>query len=360
MYGTRLAGPWRPPLWPGRGHAAVLRHPTTPERWPPSEWICIPVPALVDEATFAAVQERLEENRRRARQRLDASGTRHVLSGLVVCGRCGYGYYGIRSVETRRRTRREYRYYRCRGSDARGYGPETCCPNRPVYAQELEAAVWRAVRRLLEQPDRLAVEYRRRLTGLAGRGPRAAHDALPAQLDRATRGLARLIDGYADGLLTKDEFVPRLGRLRQRVAALEAQVEQDRADQVTEAELRLAVGRLEEFAGTVRQRLAGADRTTQRELILVLVRRVEVDAQRVCVVFKVGPSPPGFDHRLSQHRSGRAHQVPLEGAQRLAAALAVGGAAGQVGFRLGRGTGLGDGDPREDRVEPPVSPRLSR
>jgi site-specific DNA recombinase len=309
LYGTRRAGPWRPPLRPPRGRGAVPRHPTTPEPRPPSEWICIPVPALVDEATFAAVQERLEENRQRARQRLDASGTRHVLSGLVVCGRCGYGYYGIRSVETRRRTRREYRYYRCRGSDARGYGPEMCCPNRPVYALELEAAVWRAVRRLLGHPDRLAAEYRRRLAALTGRGPRPAPDGLPAQLDRAKRGLARLIDGYADGLLTKDEFVPRLDRLRHRVAALDAQVAQGRADQVTEAELRLAVGRLEAFAGTVRQRLAGADRATQRELILALVRRVEVDGHRVRVIFKVGPSPPGFDQRRSQHRSGRAGRL---------------------------------------------------
>ena len=99
-------------------------------------------------------------------------------------------------------------------------------------------------------------------------------------------------------------------------------MEQDRADQVTEAELRLAVGRLEEFAGTVRQRLAGADRATQRELILALVRRVEVDAQRVSVVFKVGPSPPGFDQRRSQHRSGRAGRLaPVAGVPRGAAPL---------------------------------------
>ena len=103
--------------------------------------------------------------------------------------------------------------------------------------------------------------------------------------------------------------MPRLERLRQRVAALEAQAAQDRADQVTEDELRLVVGRLEEFAGTVRQRLAGADRATQRELTLALVRRVEIDGQRVRVIFKVGPSPPGFDWRRSQHRSGRARRL---------------------------------------------------
>jgi hypothetical protein len=46
-----------------------------------------------------------------------------------------------------------------------------------VYAHELEAAVWRAVRRLLEHPDRLATEYRRRLAGPDGRAGGARRPA---------------------------------------------------------------------------------------------------------------------------------------------------------------------------------------
>ena len=300
IYGMRRYGPWQPPLRPRRGHAPVPRHATTREFRPADEWITIPVPALVDEATFAAVQERLEENRQRARQRLDGTGTRHLLSGLVVCARCGYGYYGIRAVEKRRKTAREYRYYRCRGSDASRQGAGTNCANRAVYAEELEAAVWREVRQVLEQPERLAAEYQRRLDGSAGREPQALEGSR-VQLERARAGVARLIDGYADGLLTKEEFMPRLERLRQRVAVLEEQLTQQRTEQLTTAELHRAIGRLEEFAARVRGGLDSADRALQRELILALVRRVEVDEQQIRVIFKVSSPPPGGDSHALRH-----------------------------------------------------------
>ncbi|MDP9375913.1 MAG: recombinase family protein [Chloroflexota bacterium] len=314
VYGMRRYGPWRPPLRPKRGHGAVPRHATTREFRPASEWITVPVPALVDEATFAAVQERLEENRQRARQRLDGTGTRHLLSGLVVCARCGYGYYGIRAVEKRRKVAREYRYYRCRGSDASRQGEGINCPNRAVYAAELEAAVWREVRQLLEHPERLAAEYQRRLAGIAGHDPQAL-DGLRAQLDRAKAGVARLIDGYADGLLTKEEFAPRLERLRQRVAVLEEQLAQQRAEHVSAAELQLAIGRLGEFAARVRAGLDNADRALQRELILALVRRVDVDDQQVRVVFKVSPPPPSVDDHASQHCPHGAEYEALQAAR---------------------------------------------
>ena len=59
---------------------------------PPAEWIRVPVPRLVDPALFDAVREQLAENRARSRQA--ARGARYLLQGLLVCGGCGYAYYG--------------------------------------------------------------------------------------------------------------------------------------------------------------------------------------------------------------------------------------------------------------------------
>lgn len=49
----------------------------------PPEAIAIPVPALVSEALFAVVQEQLQENQRRHRQR--RQGEPHLLQGLTTC-----------------------------------------------------------------------------------------------------------------------------------------------------------------------------------------------------------------------------------------------------------------------------------
>ena len=93
LFGRTRSAPWQPGLRPQRGHQGPPRRPVTPVAVPPEEWIRIPVPALVDEALFAAAQEQLADNRQRARQ--SRHGARHLLQGLAVCARCGYAYYGI-------------------------------------------------------------------------------------------------------------------------------------------------------------------------------------------------------------------------------------------------------------------------
>ena len=76
------------------------------------------------------------------------------------------------------------------------------------------------------------------------------------------------------------------------------------------AALSLIVGRLEDFARQVRQRMAAVDWSMQRELIRLLVKRVEIDREDVTVVLRVTPTPTGpgspnldADHVL--HHCGR-------------------------------------------------------
>jgi site-specific DNA recombinase len=54
---------------------------------PRAEWLEIPVPPLISEATFAVAHERLEQNKHFARRR---TKTPTLLQGLLVCQQCGY------------------------------------------------------------------------------------------------------------------------------------------------------------------------------------------------------------------------------------------------------------------------------
>jgi len=103
-------------------------------------------------------------------------------------------------------------------------------------------------------------------------------------------GLARLIDSYADGLIDKQEFEPRVTHMRARLQHLEAQMQHLKAEGELEEELRLIVGRLETFAAQVHDGLQQADFHTRREIIRSLVKRVEVDQQHIRVVFRVSPT----------------------------------------------------------------------
>ena len=101
--------------------------------------------------------------------------------------------------------------------------------------------------------------------------------------------MARLIDGYAEGLIEKGEFEPRIKRMKQRVTILEEQVHQLADEAIQQRELKLLIGQLEEFVTKVQRNLAAADWEMKREIIRALVRRVEIDKQEVTVVFRVGP-----------------------------------------------------------------------
>src|SRR3712207_1006947 len=75
---TGASTPLQPRLRAQRGRSAQPRRASTMVAVPPEEWITVPVPALVDAALFAAAQEQLQENRRRARQRQSPPRAGHL------------------------------------------------------------------------------------------------------------------------------------------------------------------------------------------------------------------------------------------------------------------------------------------
>ena len=98
-----------------------------------------------------------------------------------------------------------------------------------------------------------------------------------------------MIDSYADGLIDKGEFEPRILRLRQRMARLEEQRQQLAEEATLHTELQLIIGRLEDFAAKVHGGLEEADWASKRDLIRTLVKRVEVARDQVNIVFRVDP-----------------------------------------------------------------------
>jgi site-specific DNA recombinase len=269
--GPRLRAPRGRPTHSRRGYSG--------KAVPSDEWITIPVPALVEAAVFEAVQVQLDENRRRAR--IPEKGSRYLLQGLLVCGQCRYAYCG-RTNDARNA------YYRCAGAmNIPRHGFARVCENKPLRMEQTDAAVWQEVCQLVAQPARLEQAYRQRLHPAQ---QSEASQSLETQMGKLRRGLARLIDSYAEGLLDKQEFAPRVTRMRARLQHLDAQVQHLKAEEEVEEELRLILGRLETFAAKVQDGLQQADFHTRREIIRSLVKRVEVDQQHIQVVFRVSPT----------------------------------------------------------------------
>lgn len=296
MFGrTRAVTPTVERLRPIRGRPYPPRVASSSKlRVPAEEWIPIPVPAIVDAEVFDAAGAQPEENRRRKRDGRRRPGW--LLQGLVVCCHCGYAFYGKMARGTvGGRQAADYGYYRCTGTDAHKFGGHAPCDNRAVRSDKLEAAVWHEVVAVLDDPGRVAAEHERRAAAARDGRPSADLDALDGQIARLQRGIDRLIDGYAEEVISAEEFRPRLAGLRGRLARLQAQRDMAIAAHEAERSLQLVSGRLDEFAGRVRAGLDKLDWHGRREIIGALVRRIELNRDGVEVVFRVPGSPPPRD-----------------------------------------------------------------
>jgi site-specific DNA recombinase len=130
-----------------------------------------------------------------------AACSRYLLQGLLVCGHCGYAFYGKPLSRSARKGRpRDYAYYRCVGSDAYRFGGQQVCHNKQCRTDLLDQAVWHDVCALLADPERVRQEYEQRLHRRRKKAGRPT-EQLTRLLTRVPRGIARLIDAYQEGYL---------------------------------------------------------------------------------------------------------------------------------------------------------------
>src|SRR6267154_972609 len=291
----------------------------------PQQWIEIPVPAIVSEAMFHSVQEQLAENRKLARQRRQ-NAPLYLLQGLTVCGQCRYAYYGKKvSKAAAKGHQRDYAYYRCVGTDAYRFGGQRICDNLQVRTDRLDDLVWQQVADLLRHPSRLKKEYERRLDAME-RNENSGFDtaSLEKQRLQLEKGKSRLIDSYADGIIDRTDFEPKIQQLKNRLEQVDQQIQESRQHGVAQSELFLVINRLEEFASAVTDKLATIDLETKRKIVLALVKRVEIHKDEILVVFRIDPQPGGLlagensndsdDGVKSMQHCRRRNNSPLRGA----------------------------------------------
>ncbi|WP_454826746.1 zinc ribbon domain-containing protein [Paraburkholderia xenovorans] len=250
------------------------------------------MPAIISEALFESAQEQLAENRKLARQRRDSAPLR-LLQGLTVCGQCRYAFYAKKvSKAAAKGHQRDYAYYRCVGTDAYRFGGQRICDNLQVRTDRLDDLVWQQVVELLRHPERWKGEYERRLDSME-RNEKSDFDTgnLEKQRLQLEKGKSRLIDSYADGIIDKTDFEPKMQQLRNRLEQIDQQILESRQKGAVQSELFLVINRLEEFAGAVAGKLDTIDLEMKRRIVLGLVKRVEIHKDEIVVVFRVDPQP---------------------------------------------------------------------
>jgi site-specific DNA recombinase len=103
----------------------------------------------------------------------------------------------------------------------------------------------------------------------------------------------RLIDSFAEGLIEKDQFGPRMARIKSRIADLDAKLKAYAADVDHREHLRVATNRLRELAATVGPELGRADWQRRREIIRTIVQRIDIDTDDIKIIFRENQNTRG-------------------------------------------------------------------
>ena len=244
---------------------------------PLHDWIEIPVPALVSEATFALAQEQLEKNKRFSpRRTLEPS----LLQGMLVCQRCGYGLY---RTSTRTSTRTIY-YYRCLGRDGYRHLKGAVCDNRPVRQDHLDAVVWQEILRLLEDPSLLQTELDRRMQAARTTDPlMRRQDTLRRDQARLEKSMERLLTAYQESLITLEELRSRAPELRKQQQAIQAELQSLEMAAVDQTRHLRLVETLAELRARLHARANALAEAERQRVVRLLVHEILVGRDSITI-----------------------------------------------------------------------------
>jgi len=288
--------PWSPavihhiladPLYTGtayvnRYHYVTPQKPRTPypaktdktcrQQRPREEWIAVPVPALIDQATYDRAQAQLARNARLSfRHNTKYS---YLLRCLLTCGLCGLAMFG----RTHPAAPAHRRYYLCHGKDALLSAREQPCPRRAIKAEELERVVWTHVTQLLSDPRQLLAQFQQfaQFTGTEEAQAQAEAHRWAVRLERLAREEARLLDAYQAEVITLAELAQRRQQLAQRRQALHEQHAQQERLWRNRLHAQEVLEDLTAFCDRIQSRLAEATFADKQAILQLLIERIIV------------------------------------------------------------------------------------
>jgi site-specific DNA recombinase len=195
-----------------------------------------------------------------------------------------------------------YAYYQCIGGDAYSFGGQPICHNLCLRTDTLETAVWEEIIQLLQQPERLVAEFERRLAELGTNAYKPIAQSLEKQKAKLQRGIACLIDSYAQETIEQAEFEPRIKALRDCLKLLDQEQQKLISQRQLKTELISAIANLEQFSSQVTAKLDSLDWPGKGDIIRTLVKRIEINQEDVNIVFRINNLiAPEDDGKCLQH-----------------------------------------------------------
>ncbi len=198
----------------------------------------------------------------------------YLLRGLMVCGVCG----GLMIGKSRHKDPYTYNRGERGGKHRLPNVPQHTCT---VNTQAADDAVWQAVAKLLQEPERLAQAW----ADLNTTEPpnQRAIKRLEHRSRQLERQWPRLLDAFQDGLLEKEELAQRKQALDQELAQLQSWLAQAQEVQQQNQNRLQTVQDFADFSQRLLSTLENPTEEVKREVIRLLVDHIVVEEEAIVI-----------------------------------------------------------------------------
>lgn len=275
---TRLGKPW--------SHTSVLTVLTNRayigEIFFRERYHAAPHPHLVDKASFETAQAILQERGEDPSLRRSNS-SEYLLTGLIVCDRCGKKFVGAAATGNKYR----YPYYVC--FSRQRYGTHEC-PQDRLRAEEMEERLTQSLVKTLGRADLIEEAVSRWAAQQGKDKPKLERElaAVDGQIRKAESALDRYFNAFESGAMAEATCATRVQKLAAEIAALNAR-RADLADEVSEAAPDVPdESDLAGLRGELLTALEAGDHAQRKALLQTLVAEIRVkDRSWIQPIFRV-------------------------------------------------------------------------
>jgi site-specific DNA recombinase len=255
---------------PFRAKGGYVRQQNCNREKPREEWIEIPVPALIDQATFDIAQERLQSNKLHAQRNTKVLT---LLQGMMVCSECGYSLYRTHTTTS---AKKKIYYYRCFGSDPYRFEGVRKCNCKPVRQDYLDSVVWDQMVVLLQDPSLIQKEVEKRVEQTRNASPVVQQKvAIEKQRKRLSQSMDKLLDAYQEGLIPISQLRKRMPELQKRANTTDKELENLRTHELA-LDQRLQLLDAQSFTNELSKNVDQLDIKEKKKILRLLVREVVV------------------------------------------------------------------------------------
>ena len=248
---------------------------------PRDKWIEIPIPQMIDDATWDRAQALKRERSTKSKRNTKVV---YLLQYILKCGECGHRFHSkstwrTTNVRNGKRYRYEYssphRYYKCGGM----HSLRLQCRERPyIRAERLEEPIWEEVKRVIRNPG-LIVSGIDALDDQDGGG---LEDEIAAA-EREVRDIEleedRAIRLFVSGKITEAQLDVQRKFITERLESARAKLEDYRAREASGSESRRLMAAVLSWSREVGRGIDELTDGQRRELLQVVLEEVVIDRE---------------------------------------------------------------------------------